>query len=89
MKYIIHNNFYDRQAVELARKIVDKNNELKISYKKNETMIETNNEILFKEFMNEVLNQDLRLITIKKNENIIKLIYTKALYSALKGNKEE
>ncbi|MBP7795725.1 MAG: hypothetical protein KA059_02985 [Elusimicrobiales bacterium] len=83
MNKAIDKDIYAPEALEIARNIIDKDNKINIIKKGDDIFISTDDEMLFKRFMNEALHQDLRLSLTKKNFNIIRLITTKAIASAI------
>jgi hypothetical protein len=88
MNKSIDNNVYAYEALEIAKNIIDKDNKINIIKRGTSTLVFTDDEMLFKMFMNEALHQDLRLSLTKKNFNIIRLIITKAISSAIGKEKE-
>ncbi|MEW6012385.1 MAG: hypothetical protein AB1602_03185 [Elusimicrobiota bacterium] len=86
MKYEIFEDLYSYEALNIAKNIIKEGESVVITKLKNKNIINIdseNSEKIFKELMNEALNQQCRIDLSKKNFKVSQMIITKALISAL------
>lgn len=86
MKYETFEDLYSYEALNIAKNILKDGESVTITKNKNKNIINIdceNSEKIFKELMNEALNQQCRIDLSKKNFKVSQMIITKALISAL------
>ncbi|HOJ85600.1 MAG: hypothetical protein N2Z60_08150 [Elusimicrobiales bacterium] len=86
MKYETFEDLYSYEALNIAKNIIKDGESVVITKLKNKNIINIdceNSEKIFKELMNEALNQQCRIDLSKKNFKVSQMIITKALISAL------
>lgn len=86
MKWEIYEEIYSYEALNISKNIIKNGEIVKIKRDGEKNIIEINSndsEIIFKELLNEALNQQCRIDISKKNFKVSQLIITKALVSAL------
>lgn len=86
MKYETFEDLYSYEALNIAKNILKDGESVTITKNKNKNIIDISSENpdkIFKELMNEALNQQCRIDISKKNFKVSQMIITKALVSAL------
>lgn len=86
MKYETFEDLYSYEALNIAKNIIKDGESIVITKFKNKNIINIdceNSEKIFKELMNEALNQQCRIDLSKKNFKVSQMIITKALISAI------
>lgn len=84
-KYILDYEIYSKESIRIAKNTFDKSDLIKVEYMDNHAQIsfdEENTEI-FRKMMNEVLCQQCRIDTSRKNSKVAELITTLAMVSAI------
>lgn len=86
MKYETFEDLYSYEALNIAKNIIKDGETILITKIKGKNIIDIdskNHDKIFKELMNEALNQQCRIDLSKKNFKVSQMIITKALISAL------